>query len=130
MFNWIWQHVIGVVQNWFLTSDLGLVIAICLGGALLGLAFKFFGWRGVLGAAIALFTFGVYRKGWKDRDSLAAPSQRVKPPGPDRIIPPIDARPLQPRPKPAPGTPKGKPRWNNDNQRWETFNPLTGKWEP
>ena len=34
-------------------------------GAALGLAWRVFGWQGMLGAAVAVMSFGAYRQGWK-----------------------------------------------------------------
>lgn len=37
-------------------------------GALVGLAWRVFGWQGIVGAAVAVLTLGAYRQGWKARD--------------------------------------------------------------
>lgn len=37
-------------------------------GALIGLAWRVFGWQGMVGAVVAVLTLGAYRQGWRARD--------------------------------------------------------------
>jgi hypothetical protein len=85
MTDFIWQHILGPAVG----GVFGIVpfwAWIILAGLLLGWAWKQFGWQGLAGAAVAVLTLGVYRKGWKDRDSLSP--EHVDPGSPDAILAP------------------------------------------
>lgn len=99
MTDWIWQHILGPMINGTF-AIIPIWVWIIVAGLLLGWAWKTFGWQGLLGAAAAIVTLGAYRKGWKDRDSLA--NEHVD--GPDADPPPKK---------------KPKPRYNPDTNKWE-----------
>ncbi|WDR03612.1 hypothetical protein PSQ19_05960 [Devosia algicola] len=80
-------------MDWLISIAMGFVpwwVWIIIAGATIGAAFKYLGWQGVLGAAIAVLTLGAYREGWRSRD-------RYKPPSDDKLIGPYTPPPTRKR---------------------------------
>ena len=83
--DWLWNSLWHFLINGLagLPGWLLLIVA----AAALGIAYRFLGWQGMLGMALALLTLGAYRQGWKDRGDGKPPFVPVDLPAPDPPIP-------------------------------------------
>lgn len=109
MMNWIWEHVVlptlgAAIENipWWAWVVLAAVLF-----ALAYKAYRFLGWPGLVGAGLAILTFGAYRQGWLNA---------VKRHDADKFVPKVN--------KPARPTIFGKRkqpkrRFNADTNLWE-----------
>lgn len=59
MTDWLINMALGAIPAW-----LWFIVA----ATALGAAWRWLGWQGILGAALAVLTLGAYRQGWRDRD--------------------------------------------------------------
>lgn len=87
--DWLWNSLWHFLVNGL--AGLPGWILLIVGGVLLGVAFKVFGWQGVVGGLIALLTLGAYRQGWKDHGDNKPPFVPVEMKPPD--LPPPKSRP-------------------------------------
>ena len=77
MMEWLWSEAWG----WLAETTFGFIptwVWVAAAGLLLGWAWKTFGWQGLVGAALAVLTLGVYRQGWRDAMARAEARKQGK----------------------------------------------------
>jgi len=71
--DWLINFVLSAVPIW---------VWVIVAGVVLGAAWRWFGWQGIVGGLAAVLTLGAYRQGWRDRDKGVG---HVVPPG-DKLV--------------------------------------------
>lgn len=79
--DWLWNSLWHFLINGLAGLPGWLLLIVAAG--LVGIAWRFLGWQGVVGVLLALLTLGAYRQGWKDRGDGRPPFVPVDLPAPD-----------------------------------------------
>lgn len=114
---WLWHHLALPVIG-FGIELVPWPVWLVIGGLGLGWAWKTFGWQGLVGAGLALLTFGAYRQGWRDAVSKARGMGTLEPERPGNFFDTL-VRNSRPAPIKKPKRPNGKRVYNPDTNTWE-----------